>query len=222
MAILYNAELTPSKIELVAEWAPTQPWFAGDAGDMMTTVASFRFDDPEGEVGVETLLVRAGDGPVMQVPLTYRGAPLAGAESSLIGTMKHSVLGDRWVYDAVGDPVYLLTVASAIVTAGREAELLVDVDGEQVRRDPTATVTGSGMPGVATPALPLADDVAVRAEGAMTIAETPALTVVVDRVPGAKPPHPHLLDGVAGTSGLLTGSWSGQPEARSLVTAVLR
>lgn len=222
MALLYNAELSPSKIEMVAGWAPAQPWFAGDAGDTMTSVASFRFDDPEGEVGVETLLVRAGDGPTMQVPLTYRGAPLVGAEGSLIGTMKHSVLGDRWVYDAVGDPVYLLAVATAIVTAGHEAELIVEADGERVRRDPTATVTGSGMTGVPTPVLPRPEDVAVRSEGALTIAETPAITVVVDRVPGAKPPRPQLLDGVAGTSGDLTGTWPGQSQPQNLVSVVVR
>ena len=44
------------------------------------------------------------------MPVTYRDAPLPGADAWLIGTMDHSVLGKRWVYDGVGDPVYLLTV----------------------------------------------------------------------------------------------------------------
>ena len=34
------------------------------------------------------------------VPLTYRGAPLAGGEADLVGTTEHSALGTRWVYDA--------------------------------------------------------------------------------------------------------------------------
>jgi len=33
------------------------------------------------------------------VPLTYRGAPLDGAEDALVGTTEHGVLGRRWVYD---------------------------------------------------------------------------------------------------------------------------
>lgn len=57
--------------------------------------ASFRYDDPEGEVGIETLIVRVADGELLHVPVTYRGAPLEGAEPWLMGTMEHSVLGSR-------------------------------------------------------------------------------------------------------------------------------
>ena len=52
------------------------------------------------------MLVAVGDGPVYQVPMTYRGMPLDGADAFLIGTTDHSVLGRRWVYDACGDPVF--------------------------------------------------------------------------------------------------------------------
>lgn len=52
------------------------------------------------------MLVSADGGPVYQVPLTHRGAPPDGADKWLIGTMDHSVLGPRWVYDARGAPVY--------------------------------------------------------------------------------------------------------------------
>src|ERR1700710_2202585 len=99
MALLHRATLQPSKLELLQDWAPTQPWFDGDRSAELVTVAAYRFDDPEGEVGIETLLVRAGDGPVLQVPLTYRAAPLDGGDAWLIGTMQHSVLGQRWTYD---------------------------------------------------------------------------------------------------------------------------
>jgi len=115
MALIYQAELRPTKLELVSGWAPSQPWFAGDASTAPHSVGAYRFDDPEGEVGVETLLVRHGDGPTLQLPLTYRGVPLADADEWLIGTMQHSVLGTRWVYDGAGDPVYLQTLASVIV-----------------------------------------------------------------------------------------------------------
>src|SRR5664279_1044907 len=44
MALLHQAELRPSKVELVEGWAQSQPWFEGDAGAGLTNVASFRFD----------------------------------------------------------------------------------------------------------------------------------------------------------------------------------
>jgi hypothetical protein len=144
MALLYRADLVPSKLELLAGWAPQQPWFVGDPNAPLTNVASFRFDDPDGEVGVETLLVRAGDGPVMQVPLTYRNEELPGAEEWFIGTMEHSVLGTRWTYDALGDPVYLAELARVILTGGSQVELWIEIDGVMTLREPTARVTGSG------------------------------------------------------------------------------
>jgi hypothetical protein len=144
MALLYRADLVPSKLELVAGWAPKQPWFAGDKGAPLATVASFRFDDPDGQVGIETLLVRAGDGPVMQVPLTYRNEELPGAEGHFLGTMEHSVLGTRWTYDGLGDPVYLGELARVILTGDTQVELWIEIDGVMTRREPTATVAGSG------------------------------------------------------------------------------
>jgi hypothetical protein len=86
VAILYQAELTPSKMEMLSTWVPVQAWL-GDA-DVRTldAVGSYRFDDPGGEVGVETHLLRSADGQVLQVPLTYRSAPMGGGEPSLITT----------------------------------------------------------------------------------------------------------------------------------------
>ena len=57
-------------------------------------IGSYRFDDPDGRVGMETHLVTAG-GALMQVALTYRDEPLDGAEDALITEMQHSVLGTR-------------------------------------------------------------------------------------------------------------------------------
>ena len=144
MALLHQATITPGKLELVRDWLPTQSWFLGEAGAELTPIAAYRFDDPEGEVGIETILTAAPDGAVLQVPVTYRGAPLEGAEKWLIGTMQHSVLGARWVYDGLGDPAYLAAIATAVRTGGHEAELLVEIDGVMVRREPTARVQGSG------------------------------------------------------------------------------
>ena len=222
MALLHQAELRPSKIELLDGWVQSQPWFEGDTGAALTQVAAFRFDDPEGEVGVETLLLRAGGGPILQVPLTYRNAPLAGADGWLIGTLQHSVLGERWVYDAAGDPVYLQTVAIAALTGGHQAELFVDIDRERVRREPTALVVGSGADD-ATVLPPSADDIVVHAEGRLSVVETSALQLVILRVLTSPGLHrPDSLGGIAKAEGTLTGTWAGQSEPQPLVLAFAR
>jgi hypothetical protein len=224
MALLYRAELRPSKIELVAGWAPTQPWFEGDADAALVSVASFRFDDPDGEVGIETLLVRAGDGPVMQVPLTYRGAPLEGGAARLIGTMRHSVLGQRWAYDGAGDPAYLTAVATAALTGGRQADQNVDTDGELVFREPTALVVGSGASGTPVPAQVSADRVSVRHEHGATVVEAGDARLVIVRAPGTDTDVAGLLEVLEPTAdvawAMLTGTWSGQVEPQPLVVVL--
>ncbi|MEZ0165988.1 hypothetical protein AB2L27_14610 [Kineococcus sp. LSe6-4] len=72
---------------------------------------------------METHLLAGADGQVLQVPLTYRGAPRAGAEDSLITTMTHTTLGQRWIYDCCHDPVHVSALVTTIVTGGREADL---------------------------------------------------------------------------------------------------
>jgi maltokinase len=106
----HGAVITPTKLQLLEEWMGTQRWYAAKGHrPRLRRLAAWRLDDPAGEVGIETLVVadESGVEPVVyQVPLTYRGAPLDGAEHALVGTMDHSVLGARWVYDAPHDPVY--------------------------------------------------------------------------------------------------------------------
>ena len=100
----------PTKLELVAEWMGDQRWYAAKGRTpRLRLLTAWRLDDPEGEVGVETLVVADEAGAetvVYQVPLTYRGEPLGSADHALVGTMEHSALGRRWVYDAPHDPVY--------------------------------------------------------------------------------------------------------------------
>lgn len=144
MAVIHRAEVRPTKLELLEEWLPSQSWAASAGEGPLESVGAFRFDDPQGEVGIETLLVRRGDGPVLQVPLTYRGSPLAGAESALIGTMEHSVLGARWVYDGLGDPVYVTAVLHAMLTGGRQADEVVETEDGPVPRESSASAFGSG------------------------------------------------------------------------------
>jgi hypothetical protein len=143
MALLHDATVIPSKRELIAAWLPGQPWAAGLPE--VAPVGGFRLDDPDGEVGIEGILLRSADGEVtVHVPLTYRAAPLEGAEEHLVGTTEHSVLGTRWVYDAVGDPVYRAALTDTIVGGGSGAEEYFEVDGQRVTREPRVTVAGSG------------------------------------------------------------------------------
>lgn len=151
MAIIHRATITPSKDELVQPWLQRQEWWDGIS---RSSVGSFRLDDPDGEVGLECFLYGADTGPELFIPLTYRAAPLAGAEDGLLGTMEHSVLGTRWVYDGAADPVFLATVREVVRTGGHEAVLEVHAaDGTVSHREPTARargVDGEGVPDDAT------------------------------------------------------------------------
>jgi protein-tyrosine-phosphatase len=193
MALIHSATLVPTKTELLADWLPRQPWFpaAAQAGVEPERVGAFRFDDPAGEVGVETLIVRVPGAPPLQVPLSYRGSPLDGAERWLVGTMEHSVLGRRWVYDALGDPVYLSELAKAALQGGTEVEQFRETPEGRVEVPSSAHVRGSGEPGAPVPDL----------------AE---LEIEVVRV----------LDGAtdAGAAPTLAGTWPGQPEPMVLAS----
>ncbi|MFJ6001368.1 hypothetical protein [Arthrobacter sp. NPDC092385] len=81
MALIYDVPLRPSKLELLAAWLPRQPWAHGLDGALERT-GSFRFDDPDGEVGVETLLVGTGD----------RGDAAAGPDVTVLETPRGPVL----------------------------------------------------------------------------------------------------------------------------------
>ena len=219
MAILHQAELRPSKLELIEAWAPSRPWFTAQEPGALSSVGAFRFDDPAGEVGVETLLVRVGEGPVLQVPLTYRGAPLPGGEPALVGTMEHSVLGPRWVYDGTGDPVYLATLAATALTGGSQAELVLQDGDEQVRREPTALVRGSGTPGTPVPPIPVGS-ISRRDEDGLTVIEVGGLLLAVDRRPGSSAPWVGV-PADARVRAQLTGTWAGQATPVTLATVAV-
>jgi hypothetical protein len=207
MALLHQAELHPTKLELLAAWLPGRRWYEGQAAADLVRVATYRFDDPAGAVGIESMLVRTGDGPIHHVPLTYRGAPLDGADSWLVGTADHSVLGPRWVYDACGDPVYAAALASAILAGTGQAELFLEVDGQLEHREPTMTVTGSG-----------AQDADVPAVGAIRrVVEDDPTLIVTDTIELAVVRRLGGGNGLAGAT--LTGTWSGQPTPVPLACA---
>jgi len=115
--------LAPTKLELLADWLPRQPWYRGGGGaPQLRRAGGFRLDDPAGEVGIEFMVVTdATSGAAYSVPMTYRAGPLAGAEAGLIGTTEHGVLGTRWVYDAAQDPV-AVTQLLALIRGTAEAQ----------------------------------------------------------------------------------------------------
>jgi predicted trehalose synthase len=114
-----GATLSPGKKELVEAWLGRQRWYAAKGNTpRVRRVWSWRLDDPAGQVGIETMLVldESESVPVLyQVPLTYRGAPLEGGDSALVGITEHSVLGRRWVYDAPHDPVYAAQLLALVL-----------------------------------------------------------------------------------------------------------
>jgi len=129
----HGATLTPTKLQLVEAWMGSQRWYAAKGHAPSTRrLHAFRFDDPDGQVGIETMIVADGAGSgtvVYQVPLTYRDAPVAGLEHALVGTIEHSVLGTRWVYDGCHDPAYAAQLLAVIqgrasVASSSESEAL--------------------------------------------------------------------------------------------------
>lgn len=142
MALFHRATITPSKADLIAGWAPTQRW-GPPADASIEVVGAFRFDDPDGLVGMETHLVRAGD-TLLQVPLTYRNEPLAEGEDALVGTTEHSVLGTRWVYDGLGDDRYLIMLAAVTMTGQGEALGMAVYDGRWYVAPANVRIEGGG------------------------------------------------------------------------------
>jgi hypothetical protein len=213
MALIYQAQLVPGKLDLIGPWVLAQPWAVG-AQAPFEAVGAYRFDDPTDAVGIEIHLLRSGAGPVIQVPVTYRGAPLAGADGALIGTMQHSVLGQRWVYDGCADPVFVSALSAAILTGGTQAELEVQHDDGLRRREPTTRVIGSGAPSATVP--PITSSTVVSDQGATTI-QTGALELVLRRDLSVELAQDALPKDNATLT--LSGTWPGSDEPVVLATA---
>jgi maltokinase-like protein len=139
MAIVHNTTMNPGKLELLAAWLPGQPWFASRGREPeLTKVGGFRLDDPAGEVGIEVMLVADGAGgepAVYQVPMTYHGRELPGAEGRLIGTSEHGVLGKRWIYDGIRDPVLVAQLVALL-----QGQVEAQAQSVSTTPDPAVTV----------------------------------------------------------------------------------
>lgn len=154
MAIIHSTTMRPGKLELLAAWLPLQPWYPGTGrAPELARAGGFRLDDPQGEVGIEFMVVTDGPGSgaaAYQVPMTYRADALPGAEASLIGTAEHGVLGPRWIYDGTQDPVLAAQLIALIQgKAEPQAQSVSDTPDPTVIVQPVTgavlTITGSAV-----------------------------------------------------------------------------
>ncbi|MFI0512536.1 1,4-alpha-glucan branching protein [Streptomyces sp. WSLK1-5] len=146
MAIIHNTTLKPTKLELLTTWLPTRPWYTGTNTPELAKAGGFRLDDPEGEVGIEFMVAVDSSGPepvAYLAPLTYRSAPLPGAEHALVGTMEHGVLGPRWAYDGTHDPV--LRTELLALFEGR-AQAMAQSISDTPDHEVTHSYTGPALP----------------------------------------------------------------------------
>ena len=160
-------------------------------------IGSYRFDDPDGRVGMETHLVTAG-GTLLQVPLTYRDEPLDGADDALIVEMQHSVLGTRWVYDGLRDPRLVVMLAAVAMTGQGEALGMAVYDGRWYIAPSNVRIQGGGWTQERVPV----DGFEVGHDDATSVVlrnDRFELTVFRRPVPGPRP--------AIG----LTATWDGQP-----------
>lgn len=187
MALLHKATLQPSKLELLAGYLQQ---------DSLTQLGSYRFDDPNGAVGIETHLVRDPSGATWHLPLTYRSEPLIFAEEWAVGKFEHSVLGTRWVYNGCADPVYASELLRTILTGGKQVDQYFETDGGREYRDPTAIVVGSGTPDSPAPAV---SGVHAESFDGDTLIDAGAAQIVVRHKLDSSEPE--------STSSTLSGTW---------------
>ncbi|MEU5365521.1 1,4-alpha-glucan branching protein [Streptomyces sp. NPDC005925] len=202
MAVIHRTTLTPTKLELLGAWLPSRPWYHGGAGEpQLAKAGGFRLDDPEGAVGIEFMVVTdtAGAEPTAYlVPLTYRGAPLDGAEENLIGTAEHGVLGRRWVYDGCHDPVLVAELAALLAgKAEPQAQSLTDTPDREVTR----AYAGEGP-------VPTEFGAVTDTEEHTELSATGGTTLRVLRTPRPAPAEP-------GAVGHVAGGWEGPGGTRA-------
>ncbi|MGY6018693.1 maltokinase N-terminal cap-like domain-containing protein [Streptomyces spinosirectus] len=207
MSIIHRTTVQPTKLELLHTWLPTRPWYRGSADPELAKAGGFRLDDPEMQVGIEFMVVREAASGAYLVPLTYRGAPLDGAEHALVGTMEHGVLGPRWAYDGCHDPV--LTAQLLALVEGRAPAHAQSVS-DTLDREVVRSYAGEGPIGE----LGAPQDTTEATEFTVTGGLTLRLHRVLTPVPGDAPPQ--------GAVGHVSGVWE-QPDGtrvRSLVASL--
>lgn len=109
VAKIYDAELNPTKEDIAVRF-----------GGIVSLLGSYRLVDPADEVGIEVLIGSDVDGRTVQLPLTYRDSELDPEHT--LTEMDHSVLGKRWVSNALGDPVAVAQFIRTILEGDNGAE----------------------------------------------------------------------------------------------------
>ncbi len=112
--------LSPALAGLLEAWLPRQRWFPVKTPDFVFEPTGGLRLSPDGDAARFEVLLTAvtyptADGSrtdVVQVPLSLRPEPLAGAESALIGELPDGLpggegTGRRWVYDGLHDPAFV-------------------------------------------------------------------------------------------------------------------
>ncbi|GAA2937877.1 maltokinase N-terminal cap-like domain-containing protein [Streptomyces enissocaesilis] len=200
MAVIHHTVLKPTKLELLTSWLPSRPWYCGNTGEpILAKAGGFRLDDPQGEVGIEFIVVTDTSGPhptTYLVPLAYRGAPLDGLEHALVGTMEHGVLGRRWAYDGCHDPVL---VAQLLALAEGRVQAQDQDTSDVPDREVTRAYTGEDFtsPDFTTTATDDQEGTGLPAQHGMTL----RLHRVLRPMPDGPPPLPQ------GAAGHVAGTW---------------
>lgn len=134
IAEIFDAQLNPGKEEVARIY-----------GGLNTLLGSYRLvDTVDGEVGIEVLIGRDIDNRLVQMPLSYRPAELAPEHT--LTEIEHSVLGRRWVSNALGDPVAVREFIRTILTGDDGATYsngttpLVDIRGAGSYYSPEARI----------------------------------------------------------------------------------
>ena len=144
MAFVHRTTMKPTKLELLTGWLPKQSWYVGDTqAPELVKAGGFRLDDPRGAVGIEFMVVAdttAREPVAYLVPMGYRDAALEGVVpgEALIGTSEHGVLGTRWIYDGVHDPVVMGQLRALL-----RGEAMPQHQSRSDTPDPTVTVHGT-------------------------------------------------------------------------------
>ncbi|MBW4095073.1 MAG: 1,4-alpha-glucan branching enzyme, partial [Acidobacteria bacterium] len=126
--------LTPELEALLHAWLPQQRWFPVKSGEFsLTPSARMAVGEPSALVGLEiiilTLHFTASDGSarseVIQVPLSNRSAELGTADLALVGQLVDQEHGERWVYDALHDPVFVASWLDFLATESHSSGAIV-------------------------------------------------------------------------------------------------
>jgi Maltokinase N-terminal cap domain len=206
MAVIHHTTLSPTKLELLAAWLPGQDWYTdrGRAPEL-AKAGGFRLDDPKGEVGIEFMVVTDGSDDQAAsylTPMTYRASALAGADDALIGTAEHGVLGRRWVYDGIGDPVLVGQLVALIQgQAQPQMQSVSDTPDPTVTWVPGAVGTPMAVESAVAGDGPLGTELRVRTDSG------DSLVITVNRV--LRPDDAGLDHGPAGEAdqGRLSAPW---------------